>query len=172
VVVDHVRLRAEQVIVRRHGLVLRRRRATIDAGAVEAVVPASQLLLVGPASRGAKTPSLARQVLRRAAAGLAVGLAAGLVAARREAPRLERWLGRSARAASLRLRAAARIAARVLGELAVLAAVLAAAAWRRAAARPEPRDPDAPQGPGDADAPLGREISGEARTPAGTRRRR
>lgn len=179
VVVDPVRLCAEQLIVRRSGLVVRRRRATIDAGAVKAVVPASQvLLLAGPAPRRAKRRSRTGQVLRRLAAGLATGFAAALAVARREAPKLERWVGRSARAAALRLGAAARIAGRVLGEVTVLAAVLVAAVWRRAAPRTQPTvmppdgHPDASQWPSDADAPLGRETSEEAPTTVGPRRRR
>jgi hypothetical protein len=227
VVVDQLRQRAEHVIVRRHGLVVRRREV-MDPGVVDAVVPASQLFLV----ESQATPAVGRPRVPRAAAGRAVWrgaaaarpvlggllrrLAAALVVvgqrlrragiagvaatsraarrARREAPRLESWLsarsrtawratrtafrflGRSGRTAALQLAAFARIAAHVLKELAVLTAVLAVAAWRRAAAAlAERRHAPPAVGPtdvedSDADAPLGRETSGEPPPPAERRR--
>lgn len=177
VVVDHVRARAEHVIVRPRGLF--RRRKTIAAGAVEAVVPASQLLVVAPAPRRTKRRSLTGRALRRLAAGIATDVVAARAVTRREVPKLGRRLGRWARTASVRLSEAARVAGRVLGELTVLAAVLATAAWRRAAAAlatPRalpPESLDEPQWPSDADAPLAREERGEsaAAPPRAGRRR-
>jgi hypothetical protein len=234
VVVDPDGQYAEHVIVRREGLFVRRRRVTLDAGAFEAVSPASQQFLVEPASSGAsaasravgalrvrEVPAFARaalralaqaalpvgrairragaasaalvgELLRRLAGGLIVagrlswhgasaGAHAAVVAAgraRREAPRLESWLAARSRTAARRLGDATVIAARVLGGLSVLAAVLVAAAWRRAAAlstrratpphdgAPEADDPGTTQWPSDADAPLGREASGEVPTHA------
>jgi hypothetical protein len=197
VVVDPVGQRAEQVFVRRRGRFVRRRRMTIDAGAFDAVSPASQRFLVESAPSDAAAPSRTggRAIRRRAAASsLLAGqllrrLAAGLVAAagraRRAAPRLGSWLsararttgrvtlavlrflGRAAGAAARRLGAAARVAARVLGELAVLAAVIAAGAWRRAAARWASRTRPRDEGAPASDDPAAPQWPSDADAPLG-----
>lgn len=151
---------------------------------------------------GAAALALTTALLRRVAAGLVAvrrlsgrgaraGARAGVAAtgrARREAPRIAAWL--SARAAGAwratlpRVEAAARVAARMLAAVIVLAAVVTAAAWRRAAAlansptmppdegAPSAQEPDAPGWPSDADAPLGREESGDGQTRPHTAARR
>jgi hypothetical protein len=141
-VIDPVGPRARQLIVRS-----RRRRTAISTSAVTAVSPASQRFLVATRPRRVREPSrrVSRSWGRATAAAPAVQLA----------------LIGFARGAARRLEGALRIVARVLGELVVLASVFAAAAWRKAAAlfaTRRPRPPvEAPEWPGDADAPLGRE---------------
>ena len=98
VVVDALSQRAELVIVRRHGLVVRRREE-LDPGVVEAVVPASQLFLVrSEASPAVDTPQAPRvapgaairrgvDVTRPVVAEVARRLAAVLVVVARHAQR-------------------------------------------------------------------------------------
>ena len=113
VVVDALSQRAELVIVRRHGLVVRRREE-LDPGVVEAVVPASQLFLVrSEASPAVDTP---------------------------QAPLGGAWCcdpARGRRDASGRRRADRRVAAAlvVVGRHAQRAAILSVVATRRAAGR-------------------------------------